>query len=128
MSKPRHDALKAANQPIPNVFNASLLVDTGASHTSLDPTVFAALGLQPISSAPVHTPSTKGKPHICNIYDVALFIPGLQPGSLAYVTMAMQAFESDFQAQGIHGLLGRDVLASAIMHYNGAENVITISF
>ncbi len=94
----------------------------------MDPSIFTALSLQPTGTMPIHTPSTAGKPHQCNLYDVAIAIPGLHQGSVAHVMQAMPVFESEFKAQGIDGLLGRDILASAIMHYNGAEAGITISF
>jgi len=60
VSAARRAALQAANLPIPAVQAVRGLIDTGASHTCIDPSVFQALQLQPTGSVPMHTPSTAG--------------------------------------------------------------------
>ena len=99
---------------------ASLLVDSGASHTTIDPEILSQLNLQPRNQVAVHTPSTNGVPHVCNQYSISLMGPFFVP--------ALLANEASFKAQGIHGLLGRDVLGGCVLTYNGPARQFILSF
>ena len=76
---------------------------------------------------PIHTPSTQGQPHMCNQYDVGLTIYGAQT-EIVYVNTALPIIEGQFKAQGIDGLLGRDILALTRMTYLGSDSWYAISF
>ena len=123
----RHAALTKAGQPIPTPVVARMLVDTGASCTCVDPTIIAQLGISPSGSMPIQTPSTAGAPVNVNQYDVAFFLPGATSADVKFID-AMPIVESHLKSQGIDGLLGRDVLASCLMNYDGKSGLITIAF
>jgi Aspartyl protease len=128
VSAARRAALVAASTPIPNVQSVRGLVDTGASHTCVDPTVLQALQLSPTGSIPMHTPSTGGVPVSADTYDVGLAIPGA-PGSSPFLLSNMQVSASDLATgQGIHVLVGRDVLSQFIMTYNGVTGLFMLSY
>ena len=59
------------------------------------------------------------------LYDAHLAIPCVN-GLFGYP--AIPICESHLSAQGIHGLLGRDVLAHGLLLYNGMTKSFTISF
>lgn len=120
--------LNKANLPIPNTFRASLLIDTGASCTALDHRVLAPLGLTPTGSTPVNTPTTGSNPHSLDLYDVAIIVlsgSGKLIGRFDPLPVIASSF---FGAQGIDGLLGRDILGSCVLHYNGEESAWTLGF
>jgi hypothetical protein len=48
-------ALQKTNQPIPNPVDGMGLIDTGASITSIDQSVFVSLGVNPVGTAQVGT-------------------------------------------------------------------------
>ena len=75
VSQPRHDALVAAGQIAPPLQRIMALIDTGASCTTVDPSIVTALNLQPTGVASVITPTTGPVPHQTNQYDVLLIIP-----------------------------------------------------
>ena len=112
--------LQGAGQPVPKPFQARALVDTGASCTCVDPEVLIALGLSPTGSTPMHTPSTGDAPVDVDQYDVGLIIPPAVQGQppLVFGTVPVAASKF-FQAQGIHALIGRDILRHCVLHYNG---------
>ncbi len=127
----KQSALRQAGQPLPPPVAANLLVDTGASCTALDRQIVAALGLTPTGSVRVHTPSTGVTPAVQQLYDVGLFIIGATnpgPRGLPHMVPNLPILSSDFSAQGIDGLLGRDVLELCRMTYAGPENVLMLSF
>jgi hypothetical protein len=126
-SAPRVAALTAAGQPVPPGIVAKLVVDTGASLTSVDSSILQQLGLTPRGQTLIHTPSTQGNPHAANQYDVAVAIYGTPP-TVVYTNSALAVIDGDFKAQGIDGLLGRDVLAVGRLTYSGDLGWYGISF
>jgi hypothetical protein len=101
-----------------------MLIDTGAGMTCLCKTVIAQLGLQPTGSIGIHTPSTQGVTHQCSTYDADLTFPTAP--TLRHIA-ALPLVESDFSAQGIQGLIGRDVLKIFRMTYSGPDSLLLLS-
>ena len=124
VSGPRKQALLAAGQAVPAAIAAHLLVDTGASGTSIDKSIISQLGIPATGSVNIHTPSTGSTPLQCSMYDVELAIAG---GHNQHIPL-MPVVESDFSAQGIQGLLGRDFLQYGRMMYCGDHAHVFISF
>ena len=86
VSAARQAALQAAGAPIPGGQPLQALIDTGASHTCVDPIVLNALDLQPTGSVPMHTPSTGTTPMAADTYDINLVVPGPQ-GAIPFVRL-----------------------------------------
>jgi hypothetical protein len=127
-SAARRVALQAANAPLPPPQKVRGLVDTGASHTCIDPSVFQALQLQPTGSVPMHTPSTAGVPMSADTYDVGILIPG-PTTSAPLLIPNMQVSATDlFLAQGFHALIGRDILGQCILTHNGSAKIMTFAY
>ena len=121
----RRSALQVAGQPIPPPALTQIIIDTGASMTSIDQLVIAQLGLQPTGTVGILTPSTGTTPHQCSTYDVELIIPGYVP---AKHIPALAVVGGNYAAQGHKGLLGRDALKDARLMYSGHDNVVMLSF
>ena len=127
VSGPRGAALTQAGQTAPQPVVAKLIVDTGASLTAIDGAILQQLGISPTGSTPIHTPSTAGSPHQANQYDVGLTVFG-HDNALVFLSPALPVIDGNFRAQGIDGLLGRDVLATSRMSYLGVDGWYAISF
>lgn len=125
VSAPRLQVLRAANQPSPPGFGGRGLIDTGASCTAIDPSVVRSLGLVPTGRTSILTPSTGSTPHICNQYDISLVI--LMPPQF-HASMTIPVIESQLLNQGFHALIGRDVLSSGMLVYNGKASTISLAF
>lgn len=128
LSAPRSLALQLVGQVIPQPVVARLVVDTGASLTAIDCAIIQQLNLTSTGSTLIHTPSTQGQPHAANQYDVGLTIYGATMNDIVYTTAALPVIDGNFRAQGIDGLLGRDVLATGRLFYLGDANTYGISF
>lgn len=124
VSAPRSTALQKAGQPVPSGITARLLIDTGASHTVIDPTVLAPLNITPSGAIAAHTPSTSGIPCQMNQYDVSIIIP--HP-SISRHFPAIAVTEASLRPQGIDGLLGRDILATCLLIYSGTDGSFILS-
>ncbi len=130
VSAARHQALTQAGQPVPPVILIRALVDTGASSTCLEPSVFQSLQLSPIGQVPTFTPTTGGTPHSSDQYDIGLVIPS--SSSAAPFTrqnlLVLAAQPSSLHHQGIQGLIGRDTLEDCLLNYNGALGFFTLAY
>lgn len=119
-------ALQNAGLAVPRPIQVRLLVDTGATSTNICTSIIPAAGLMQTGVVPVHTPSTAGVAVNMPQYDSSLMIP-LDDGTW-HTVLAMPIICADFSAQGIHGLLGRDVLSRCAMSYHGHMNLCVLSF
>lgn len=128
VSQARREALIAAGHAVPPLSSIRALVDTGASCTCVDPAVLGALQLSATGSVAVHTPSTGAAPHYAEQYDVSLVIPGAGIHHLPLTIDAVPVIAADLAVQGIHALIGRDVLQDCILIYNGAAGDFTLAF
>lgn len=111
--------------PIPAALTANLLVDTGASHTVIDRNIINSLNLPVRGVLPTHTPTTGANPVMVNQFDVDIAITGQNGQSITFPNWLVT--ESDLSAQGIQGLIGRDILAAFRMTYSGPERLLLLS-
>ena len=87
----------------------------------------AALGVPITGTVLVNTPTTGNTPQVANVYDVGIMIPGATTPPLFLGTIAV-AESLLLQSQGFHALIGRDILASCVISYNGPLNLVTVSY
>jgi hypothetical protein len=127
ISLPRSTAMKAAGLPVPTYVHGTFLIDTGASCTCVDPYLVAPLSLVPTGSVPIQTPSTAGRPHMCNQYDASLFFPNAGAASGFFID-ALPVIETELRGQGIDGLIGRDVLDRCTLIYNGTAATLCLAY
>lgn len=128
LSQPRLQALQQLGMPVPPPKVAKLVVDTGASMTAIDEAILTALNLTPTGTQSIHTPSTQGTPHQVNLYDVGIIIFGFPNMPPALVVGAHPVIDGNYKAQGIDGLLGRDILSMGRVIYGGPDSYFMISF
>ena len=127
VSQARLAALTAASQPMPSAQRVRALLDTGASCTCVDPSILAALSIPSTGTTLVNSPTTGSSPQTVNVYDVGILIPGATLPPLFLSTVAVAELEL-LQVQGFHVLIGRDILASCVVHYNGPLKLVTVSY
>ena len=126
VSDPRQAALTKGGQRLPKPGAVRALIDTGASCTVVDTSIIRALSLPRRGTMQIHTPSTDGTAHTTNQYDVSLIFE--LPNRLVWKLAALPVIEANFSAQGIHALIGRDVLQHALFTYNGPAEIFLLGF
>jgi predicted aspartyl protease len=128
VSEGRRQALEAAGHTIPMQQVVRALIDTGASHTSVDPSVLAKLSLTPTGTIEIVTPSTGTGTHTTDTYDVDFKMYAAETDTpLAISNLRISACDL-FLRQGIHVLIGRDILSRCLLVYNGTINIFSICF
>lgn len=129
VSEGRKGALLAQNLLVPGMRIIRALVDTGASFTSIEPGVLAALNLTPTGTIDIVTPSTGSGVHTADTYDIDFLIGGAAASDTPLSIPNLRVAASElFLKQGIHALIGRDVLQRCILVYNGSVNTFSLCF
>jgi hypothetical protein len=125
MTSSRVEALKRAGKPYAKPMTIVALVDTGASCSCVDRNVIAGLGLGKRGTVSIHTPST-GTGYIDRAqYDACLVLGEGQAGALVFT---LPVIESEFASQGFLALIGRDVLGSCMLVYDGPASKFTLEW
>lgn len=87
------------------------MIDTGATGTVLSQALAATLGIQPVGTAYINTPSSTKV--LCDQYVVQIVFPNkVRIGSIIIT-------EAPLQGQHIQCLIGRDVLQHGLLVYTG---------
>lgn len=128
VSSARLMAMRAAGLPDPVLQPVRLLIDTGASSTNICSSIMAKMGMPPTGQVPVFTPSTGGVPVFMDQYDVNLYFTFAQQSQPVHIVPTVPIICADFQAQGIHGLIGRDILGKAGFVYHGDIQLCVLNF
>jgi hypothetical protein len=119
--------MQAANQPIPAPVDGMALIDTGATITSIHAPILTGLGINPVGVANV---GTAGGPQQQSTYPARFSFPGTPlPGfEMAQVIGCDLTGQTVLNQRQLIALIGRDVLANAILVYNGSAGMFSLSF
>ncbi|MBI3329343.1 MAG: retropepsin-like domain-containing protein, partial [Nitrospinae bacterium] len=101
--------------PVPAV----AMIDTGATSSVMRQGLAAQMGLHPVGVTYINTPSSTNV--ACYEYLVRLVFPN-------NVLVETTVLEAPLQGQHIQCLIGRDVLAHAVLVYIGYGNLFSLSF
>jgi predicted aspartyl protease len=111
--------LRAANETVAPPVPVHAMIDTGASSTVIQKGLAAKLGLQPVGVTQIATPSSTGVE--CFEYAVRYILPN-------NVVADGTVIEAPLEGQQIQALIGRDLLAHAVLVYIGYTGSVTLSF
>lgn len=127
VSEVRAAALSDPDHLVPNPVAVNALLDTGASHTCLDPSVVKDLALSPTGSVSVTAPAAGAVTQTADEYDVSLWIPAAI-GEAPLVFPTLPVFCSELHHSGFRALIGRDILADCLLAYNGRTGLYTLAY
>ena len=119
VSDAHRQALEQAGKSIPAAANGLALVDTGASHTCVDEATAKAMHLPVIDRATITSASHAG--NNVPVFAAKLVIPRFTNINLDRVPGA------NLKPQNLVALIGRDLLANAVLVYNGSEGLVSLS-
>jgi hypothetical protein len=128
VSQPMIFGLANAGRRIPKPIDCTFLLDTGAEDSYVNRLVLDQLRLNPINAVQVQTGIPGGQPFLFNQYEIRLRIATTVLGQMDFVLESMSILCGDFSAQGIDGLVGRDVLTNCAARFDGPGQVFTLQF
>jgi hypothetical protein len=131
VSLARRNALTEAGQAVPGPVQARALIDSGASHTCVDPAILKPLSLSPTGSTKVHSPTTGAIAEDRPTYDISLVILHTlyQQGVGPLIRNTMPVICTDLlSGQGIHVLIGRDVLQGCLFVLDGHSGTFSLAY
>jgi hypothetical protein len=111
--------LRASSTAVPAPIQVVAMIDTGATGSVIRQGLAAQLGLNPVGVTYINTPSSTNVS--CYEYLVQILFPN-------NVLIETTALEAPLQGQHIQCLIGRDVLANAVLVYIGYANLFSLSF
>ena len=111
-----------SGQPVPSPHVGRALIDTGASGSAVDERIIQALGIQPVGQCSLATPSQATG--VASLYRVKVSFPQTTFSGAAEWTV----IGCELASQGISALIGRDILASCVLIYNGPARTFTLTF
>ena len=126
VSESRRDALKRNDLPVPRRVRAIVQIDTGAPFCIFAPFVFEQLEIKPVGIVDMRTPSTGESTCPFEQYLVSLSLPG---GEIELHLSTREVVKAVFAPdEGIHGLLGRDLLEHCLFIYDGQHRTFSLAF
>lgn len=112
-------AMQIGNQSIPQPVTAKALVDTGCTVTSIDQSIAQQLNLAVRGMTTTHTAAG---PTTSNQYFVSFSFPGTDlQGRTLHRVQSVNLAGQPFQV-----LIGRDLMASWVISYNGSAGYVSI--
>ena len=98
----------------------SAMIDTGATGTVISQGITTRLGINPVGTTLISTPSSTNVR--CNQFDVQIVLPN----NVRFPSIVIT--EAPLQGQHIQCLIGRNILQHGVLIYNGCDNSFTLSF
>lgn len=126
VSRARRYALTRFGSSIPEPVRVRALIDTGATFSCLDTSVFARLNISSKGTVPTLTPGTGDVFQLLNRYDVDLEALASREQNLFLFT-DFPVLEASLAAQGIHALIGRDILNRCLFLFDGPNVTFSLS-
>jgi hypothetical protein len=110
--------------PVPSVVRAVL--DTGSFITLADSQAVTSLGVTAYDRRKFLTSATGATPHVRNVYDLSVTLLDDDGKQLAYwpsIDVLPAVFPS---TDSVHGVLGRNLLATTALHFDGKAGTFTL--
>lgn len=135
LGRPELQRLRQARMPVPQPLSVVALLDTGAERTCVDPSVVTRLNLPITNSGFAAAPGVGVGPAIFGgssfsfSYEAGLVI--LHPVTKPPSNLVVHELEVDalpLAQFGIEAVIGRDVLSSCVLGYNGPAGSATLAY
>jgi hypothetical protein len=117
----RSQLLQRHGFPVPAPVDVEAQLDTGSFITLIDRDIARSLGITPFRKRAFYTASTGIVPHLADEFDVSIAL--LSGGNLLRLWPFVSVLETVFAGNDVQRvILGRDLLADTVFHYDGPAN------
>lgn len=128
VSRPRETVLRRVGHRVPAKVPLRLLIDTGSFITGLPLAAFQSLDIEPFDEISIGTASTlRDQPHLSPLYQVGFsFISGTSLWTIPSIE-AIAGAGYDL-ADGVQGIIGRDILQHCNLVYLGKDRRFELAY
>ena len=119
VSEARRQALRRVGFPVPAPSTFRVVLDTGSFISVADAQAIAPLGVAPYDQLAFFTSATGTTPHVRDVYKLSVTLLDDSGAPLAYWP-SVDVLHGEFPPTDVvHGVIGRDLLAMAVLHFDG---------
>lgn len=127
VSEARRQALLRVGFSVPAPLPVRAVLDTGSFVTLADARAITALGVAPHRRQMFLTSATGSTPHVRDVYKLSLTLLNDGGAPLAYWPFVDVIPATFPPTDVVQGVIGRDLLATAIFHFDGKGGTFTLT-
>jgi len=125
-SAPRRAEMFKRGMDVQHAIPVTMIIDTGADSTMISDQIARSLRLQVTDQTRMYTANSKGVDETCDICDVELEI--LNPVQRSWRIPALPVVVRPLLNISMDGMIGRDLLALGVLHYDGPRARFTLDY
>jgi hypothetical protein len=127
VSEARRRVLQRVGFPVPAPSAVRAVLDTGSFITLADLRAIAPLGVARYGRLRFFTSTTGAMPHVRDVYNLSVTLLDDSGATLAYWP-SVDVLPAGFApTDAVHGVIGRDLLATAVLHFDGKGGAFTLT-
>jgi len=127
VSQARRQTLRRVSFPVPAPSALRAVLDTSSFATLADIQAIAPLGVTPFMRRRFLTSATGATPHVRDVYKLSVTLLDDGGTTLAYWPSVDVLPAVFLPTDAVHGVIGRDLLATAVLHFDGKGGSFTLT-
>ena len=127
VSEARRRVLLRVGFPVPAPFAVRAVLDTGSFISLADEPAIMALGVTSHDQQQFFTSATGATPHVRDVYKLSITLLDDGGKALAYWPSVDVLPAVFLPTDAVHGVIGRDLLGTAVLHFDGKGGAFTLT-
>ncbi len=127
VSEARRQTLRRVGFPVPPPSALRAVLDTGSFVTLADIRAILPLGVAPFMRQRFLTSATGTRPHVRNVYKLSVTLLDDSNATLAYWPSVDVMPAVFLPTDTVHGVIGRDLLATGVLHFDGKGGAFSLT-
>ena len=127
VSEVRRQALRCVGFPVPAPSAVRAVLDTGSFVTFADIQAIVPLGVTRYDRWQFFTSATGATPHVRDVYKLSVTLLDDAGAPLVYWPSVDVLPAVFLPTDAVHGVIGRDLLATAVLHFDGKGGSFTLT-
>ena len=127
VSEARRQTLRRVGFPVPAPSAVRAVLDTGSFLSLAEATAILPLGVTYYKRRQFLTSATGSTPHVRDVYDLSVTLLDDGGAALAYWPSVDVLPATFLPADAVHGVIGRDLLATAVLYFDGKGGAFTLT-